>query len=103
MPSTVNCACHHDRKGDPMNMDDNNDNGYGSDGMASKFSEETDLMDSADYGEDSKRDTSDLAGLLMDDEHPLEHYMEMMADMNESLLQYNEYAANSLKLLDYIK
>ncbi|EGC46846.1 C2H2 finger domain-containing protein [Histoplasma capsulatum var. duboisii H88] len=103
VPPTVNRARHHDRKGDPMDVDDDDDDGYGSDGTASKSSEETDLTDPADYGEDSEGDASDLAGLLADDEHPPEHYMEMMADTNGSLLQYNEYAANSLKLLDRIE
>ncbi|EER42759.1 conserved hypothetical protein [Histoplasma capsulatum H143] len=103
MPPTVNHAHHHDRKGDSMDMDDDDNDGYESDSIASKSSKKTNLTDSADYGEDSEKDTSNLAGLLTDDEHPLEYYMEMMADTNESLLQYNEYAANSLKLLNCIE
>ncbi|EGC42806.1 conserved hypothetical protein [Histoplasma capsulatum var. duboisii H88] len=103
MPSTVNCTHHHDRKGDPMDMNDDDNNGYESNGTASKSSKKTDLMNSADYEKDSEEDTSNLASLLADDKHPLKHYMEMMANTNRSLLQYNEYTANSLKLLNCIE
>ncbi|EER36770.1 conserved hypothetical protein [Histoplasma capsulatum H143] len=46
---------------------------------------------------------SDDTVFKFNDEHPLKHYMKMIADTNESLLQYNEYVTNSLKLLNCIE
>ncbi|EQL33561.1 hypothetical protein BDFG_04487 [Blastomyces dermatitidis ATCC 26199] len=88
---------------DMMDMDDDDGDDDDSDGTASDSSEETNLMNPANYREDSKNDTSNLAGLLAGDKHLPEYYMNMMTDPDESLLQYNEYMSNSQKLLDHIK
>ncbi|OJD11103.1 hypothetical protein AJ78_08053 [Emergomyces pasteurianus Ep9510] len=92
---------------DTMDVDVDEDDGDGddddSDGTASDSSGETDLTDPADYGEDGKNDASDLTGLLAGDEHLPEYYMDMMTDPDGSLLQYDEYAPNSRKLLDRIE
>ncbi|PGG95045.1 hypothetical protein AJ79_10301 [Helicocarpus griseus UAMH5409] len=94
-----------DSEEDKMDVDDDNDNdaSYDSDSTASNSGGETDLTDPADYDEGGKNDAHDLAGLLADDEHPPEYYMEMLNSGDESLLQYNEYANNSLKLLGRIE
>ncbi|EDN06867.1 predicted protein [Histoplasma mississippiense (nom. inval.)] len=84
-----------DSEEDPMDDGDGDDDDD-SDGTASDSSGETDLTDPADYGEDGKNDASDLAGLLAGDEHLPEY-------PDGSLLQYDEYAPNSRKLLDRIE
>ncbi|OJD10025.1 hypothetical protein AJ78_08792 [Emergomyces pasteurianus Ep9510] len=99
-PSPVNSDSEDDSEGDPMDVDDGDDD---SDDTASDSSGETDLTDPADYGGDGKNGTSELTDLLADDEHPSEYYMEMMNNLDGSLLQYDEYAPNSLKLLDRIE
>ncbi|EQL30678.1 hypothetical protein BDFG_06832 [Blastomyces dermatitidis ATCC 26199] len=101
VPSPVNSYSEEDQM-DVNNSDGDND--Y-SDAMASDFnsSEETDLMDPADYREDSKNDTSDLTGLLAGDEHLSEYYVNMMTNSDRSLLQYNEYMPNSWKLLNRVE
>ncbi|KAL2368719.1 hypothetical protein RJ035_007449 [Blastomyces gilchristii] len=91
----VSSPVDSDSEEDPMDMDDGDGDDDDSDGMASDFSGETDLTDPADYGEDSKNDARDLAGLLTGDEHLPEYYMNMMTDPDRSLLQYNEYMSNS--------
>lgn len=107
VPSLVNCDSEDDSEKETMDVDDDDN----SDDTASDSSRETDLTDPADFGEDRpaddgedcQNDAEDLAGLLADDEHPPEYYMEIMNNLDESLLQYDEYAPNSLKLLDRIE
>ncbi|KKZ66482.1 hypothetical protein EMCG_07786 [[Emmonsia] crescens] len=86
-----------------VNMSDDNCNDDDSDDTAFNFSEETDLMNTADYREDSKNDISDLTDLLTGNEHLSEYYMKMMTDSDRFLLQYDEYMSNSLKLLNCMK
>ncbi|KAL2373336.1 hypothetical protein RJ035_006031 [Blastomyces gilchristii] len=92
-----------DSEEDMMDVDDSDGDDDDSDGTASDSGGETDLTDPVDYREDGKNDASNLAGLLAGDEHLPEYYMEMMTDPDGSLLQYNEYAPSSWKLLDCIE
>ncbi|KAK2747767.1 hypothetical protein FQN57_001797 [Myotisia sp. PD_48] len=80
---------------DIMDMDDvGNTNSHAS--------EETDLTDVEDIDEEGQ-DLDDLAELLADNEHPPDYYLNLMENIDESLLDCNEYADTSLHLLDRIE
>ncbi|OJD22915.1 hypothetical protein ACJ73_05741 [Blastomyces percursus] len=96
-PSPVNSD--NDSEEDMMDVDDS-DGSYHSVSTASNSSRETNLTDPNKGGQN---DANDLAGLLADDEHPPEYYRKMLNSGDESLLQCDEYANNSLKLFNRVK